>query len=286
MEHIEDKSLNDLLSQVKIPPAPEILLALNQQMQNHEPDLQQIAGIIQKDASISGLVLKTVNSALFGLKHKIASIPHAISLLGLTNTLNIVRGLVLRQTLDHSESNLPHFWESPSNIAMIAANLAKRLLKCSSDEAYLLGLFHNAGHALINQRFDDYSVFLQEQLNHEDKPITHFEDQRYNLDHATLGFYLARSWSIPEPLQDVILHHHDSIQYLDEGSLTQEDDCKKGLLAILKMAEHIENSHIGVDVDHEWERVKVNVLGYMELSEVDFEDIVADMLEQLDMESH
>ena len=56
------------------------------------------------------------------------------------------------------------------------------------------------------------------------------------------------------------------------------------MMAILKMAEHIERHHSGVDPDHEWEREREAVLGHLGLSEVDFEDLRVEVLDQLMME--
>lgn len=273
--------IEKLLSETKIPPAPEILCDLNIAIQNPEPDLAQITAIIQKDAGISGLVLKTVNSPLFGLRNKVSSIRQAVTLLGISYTVNIVMGLVLRQTFDGQGENLPRYWESPSNIAMISASLAPQLINCSPDEAYLLGLFHNAGHALIKQRKQDYLELYQRYLNHPDHSITYFENQQYNFDHAVLGYYLAASWNVPKHLQQIILNHHNVFDYLNTPSEAEQGSCEKGFMAVLKIAEHFERLNAGVENDYEWLRVQQCVLEFLQLSELDFADIRADTLEKM-----
>jgi hypothetical protein len=55
-------------------------------------------------------------------------------------------------------------------------------------------------------------------------------------------------------------------------------------MAILKISEHLENLHSGDNIDHEWIRVKQTVLEYLCLSELDFDDLKADILEQLEHE--
>ena len=284
MAQHNEQELRKLLAEIKIPPAPEILSDLNSAIQKPEPDLSEITDIIQKDAGISGMVLKTVNSPLFGLRNKVSSIRQAVTLLGISYTVNIVMGLVLRQTFDGKGENLPRYWESPSNIAMISASLAPQLINCSSDEAYLLGLFHNAGHALIQQRKSDYLKFYQQYINHPDYAITYFENQHYNFDHAVLGYYLSSSWAVPEHLQQIILNHHNVSEFLDAAAGDDQQSCEKGFMAVLKIAEHIELVNAGVDDDHEWQRVKQCVLEYLQLSEHDFDDICADTLERMAFE--
>lgn len=277
----ENIKVEKLLQQIKIPPAPEILRDLNVAIQKDEPDLSEITKIIQKDTGISGLVIKTVNSPLFGLRNKVNSIRQAVTLLGITYTANIVMGLMLRQTFEEKGENLPRYWESPSNIALVSASLARRLFNSTADEAYLLALFHNSGHALIQQRNKDYVSFYQQYINHPEQAITHFENQQYDFDHATLGYYLAASWDVPKNFQNIILNHHNAVEFLESDS-DEVDNNDKDLMAVLKVAEHIDKFHAGVDIDFEWQRVERAVLEHLGLSEYDFEDLRADKLEKLD----
>ena len=281
MSNTDTDESEDILKDLKIPPAPDIVLQLQQELRCDNPSLEAIGDIIQKDAAISGLVLKTVNSPLFGLRATIQSIPQAIMLLGFSYVGNIVQGLGLKQTLGQGGALPPRFWESSSNMALLMAALSKRLLDCSADEAYLLGLFHNVGHAMIAQRQDDYAGFIAANDNDPEHALTRIEDDFYNFNHASVGYYLARNWGLPEGLRNIILNHHQAGEFLEreDGS-----ECEQAMMAILKMAEHIERHHSGVDPDHEWERERDAVLGHLGLSEVDFEDLQVEVLDQLMME--
>lgn len=278
--------LEALVEDMRIPPVPEILTDLNRVLQKDEPDLLEIAALVEKDAGLAGLVLKAVNSPLFGLRNTVSSILQAVNLLGIGYTINIVMGVALRQTFESQGESLPSYWELPANVALVAAALTGRLTSCSRDEGYLLGLFHNAGHAMIHQRFPEYQEFYLANLEDPDFCITHFENEQYQFDHAVMGFYLARSWQVPAHLCSVIRHHHESDELLAEGHLQNDPDCSKGLLAILKIAEHVEAVFRGIDQDHEWARSKSVVLEYMGLSEDDYEEIRADMLEKLHTEAN
>lgn len=284
MHSISTPEVEQLMKKIKVPPSPEILTNLTTALNKKELDLASIAQIIQKDAGISGLVIKAVNSPLFGLRSKVGSIHQAVSLLGINSTVNIVMGLVLRQTFETRGENLPRYWESPSNIALISTSLAGRLLPGHSDEAYLLGLFHNSGHALILQKHSDYLDFYMQYLNHSDHSITYFEDGQYGFDHAILGYYLASTWHVPKHLQEIVLNHHNVIGFIDTNNHVENEEVCKGLMAILKIAEHLENLHSAVELDYEWMRVKQVVLEYLGLSEHDYDELKADILEQLEHE--
>lgn len=285
MQKHPDLDINQLLDKVEIPRSPDLLVKLNKELQQDHPDLSRITELIQKDISIAALVIKTVNSPLFPVRNTVTSVHQAINLLGISYTINIIMGLILRQTLDSPGHNLPRYWEEPSNIALIIARLCKELLPYPPDEAYLLGLFHNCGHALIHRRYQDYHDFYQQHLNDVSFCISYFENQHYQFDHAVLSYYLAKSWKLPQHICEIILNHHKAREVLSTGNRMIEDKPVKGLLAILKIANHIDQVHAGFEEDYEWERVRRCVLDYLVLSEHDYEDLSADMLEILDMEA-
>jgi HD-like signal output (HDOD) protein len=271
---------DQLLSGIRIPPAPFILQRLHEELQKDEPALTDIANIISRDVGISALVLRTVNSPFFGLRAKINSIQHATSLLGIGYTTNIVASLALRQAFEQSgQANPNNFWDSPSNVAMVAADIARLFREVPPDEAYMLGLFHNAGHALLVQRFEDYRGFLDAHINHPDEFITAAEDRRYNTQHATVGYMLARSWGLEPHMARVIRDHHNAPERLAEsGPGTHDED---SILCVLKLAEHVDKLHWGMDPDHEWEKIGEAVLDHLGMSGPDFEELRADMLDKL-----
>jgi len=269
-----------LLDGMKIPPAPYILQQLNKEIQNDEPDLMAIAEIISADVGLAGLILRTVNSPMFGLTAKVQSIQHATSLLGISYAVNIISGLLLRRTFEESESgNPPRFWDSPVNIAMASTYIAQTIGSCEPDEMYMLGLFHNSGHALLMQRFTDYRTFLDENSNSEKATLTQLENERYATDHAVLGYYLARSWGVDKHISEIIRDHHNVAEALSDSAM---DLTQGSMLALLKMAEHVDKLYWGIEDDHEWSHIENQVLEYLGLSNPDFEEIRDDSLERLE----
>ncbi len=280
---LDSAALQKLVDSVKLPPVPQTLIDLNQELSKQHPDLANLAEIIQRDAGISGLVLKTVNSPLFGLRREILSIQHAINLLGIAYVSKIVTGLLMKQSVGGSDGLSAELWQSQMNTATLVSMLVQQFLDCPADEGYLLGLFQNCGQMLIASRHEDYADFLAEYENHPELIITEAEKQRYNYHHGDLGCLLAYSWGIPKYLCDVILHHHQPNAQLDDRLLSEDDDIENGLMAVLKIAEHVDKLDRGIETDYEWQRVSESVLGYLGLSELDFEDLTEDLLERLVM---
>ena len=57
--------------------------------------LPAMAKLISQDAALVARTLKTVNSAAYGLSHKISSIDHALVVLGIQGVKSVVLGLSL-----------------------------------------------------------------------------------------------------------------------------------------------------------------------------------------------
>ena len=267
-----------IIESVRIPSAPAVFMDLHALMQQDEPDIEAVAATISRDPGLAALVLKTLNSPFFGLRNKVTSIRQATVLLGLLNVSNIVAGLALQRAMEESGGPAPdNYWESPVNVGMVAARLAQRFPGVASDEAYMLGLFHDVGIPLMMERFTDYRGLVLDA--DADQEITQREDVRYQTNHAIVGYFVSRSWGLPEHIGELILRHHDVDTLLaeDGGALTP----KGALLASLKMAEYIDEVYWGRGGDPQWRRCGPAVLAYVGLSSTDFDDIVEDMVDLL-----
>lgn len=272
------EATSEILGSIRIPAAPAAFMELHELMQHDEPEMGAVADTIGKDVGLAALVLKTVNSPFFGLRTQVTSIRQATGLLGLLNIGNIVAGLALRRAMEESGGPSPeHYWESPANIGMAAARLAQRFRGVPPDEAYLLGLFHNVGVPLMMQRFDNYLAVLGASPCHGPGLIA-CEDAHFKTNHAVVGYYVCRSWGLPAHIGELILRHHEVDEvFAQEGGAPTRTGL---MLAILKMAEHIDQCYWGRP-DPEWEACGEAVLGYVGISTTDFADIVDDLVELL-----
>ncbi|MDL0438787.1 HDOD domain-containing protein [Stutzerimonas frequens] len=271
---LTDEQIRSVLQGINVPAQPQIMVDLQMEQMAPEPDLRAIARLISQDPGLSGALLKTVNSPFYGLANRVASIQQAVNLLGCNTVINLINAQSIRGELtDAAIVTLNRFWDTAQDVAMACLTLAKRIGYASPDEAYTLGLFHNCGIPLMLQRFPGYMVVLEEayaSTNAETRVID-IENRVLNTNHAVVGFFVARSWKLPQHLCDVIANHHNALTLFRDGL---GDGRVETLLAILKMAEHICACHqlLGDQPDdHEWAVVAEQVLEHVGLSEYDFE---------------
>lgn len=276
-QELSAEYIQQVLQGISVPPQPQIMVDLQMEQVMPNPDLRAIAKLISQDPGLSGALLKVVNSPFFGLANRIASIQQAVNLLGCNTVINLINAQSIRGELtDEAIVNLNRFWDTAQDVAMTCLTLAKRIGYRSPDEAYTLGLFHNCGIPLMLKRFPHYMEVLEQAYANADEHhrVVDTENDQFNTNHAVVGYYTAKSWNLPLHLCEVIASHHNALAIFTEDS--GRDAQLKTLLAILKMAENICDTHriLGnQNEDREWQSIEQLVLEYVGLSEYDFENL-------------
>ena len=276
-QELSAEYIQQVLQGISVPPQPQIMVDLQMEQVMPSPDLRAIAKLIGQDPGLSGALLKLVNSPFFGLTNRIASIQQAVNLLGCNTVINLINAQSIRGELtDEAIVTLNRFWDTAQDVAMTCLTLAKRIGYHSPDEAYTLGLFHNCGIPLMIKRFPNYMTVLEEAYASAtgERRVVDTENRLLNTNHAVVGYFTAKSWNLPLHLCEAIASHHNALAIFTEDS--SRDAQLKTLLAILKMAEHICESHLVLGNqpdDHEWQSIEQLVLEYVGLSEYDFENL-------------
>lgn len=273
---LTDEQIHNVLQGIRIPPQPQIMVDLQMEQAMPDPDIDQIANLIRQDVSLSGMMLKFVNSPFLQHSNQISSIEQAVSLLGPTTVINIINGLSIKGEMsDQAIRAMTRFWDTATDIAQVSAHVARAIGAKNPDESYAIGLFHNAGIPLMMERFPDYNDVMMESYARTEARLIDVENRILNTNHAVVGYYVARSWNLPNHLCEVIAEHHNVQQvFAQTGTRAQE---RKTLLATLKIAEHIcgNFSILGQqEQDYEWQRLENDVLIHTGLTQYDLEEMV------------
>lgn len=260
-----------LVKGIAIPPRPAALQAVMSEKQKEYPDLNVIANVISQDVTLAASVLKAINSPFYGARRKITSIKQAVTMLGFGAVSNLVTGISIRQSTAGTKLRLERFWDTATDVALMGARLSKNLFVGDSEEAYLIGLFHDCGIPLMMLKYPDYKKVLIE-ANDAHETFTAVEEKYYPTNHAIVGYYVAHSWGIGDRVCGAILNHHS------ENMLKLDDPEISSLLAILKMAEHICHTHRRLSSDNEWDDHYEEILEHLGLDEEGYIELREEML--------
>ncbi|MCX4187509.1 HDOD domain-containing protein [Methylophaga sp. OBS4] len=271
-----------IIQEFRIPPKPAILIALQQELAKDDADPVDFADVIARDVALSAVVLKTVNSPLFGLSRELSDIRQAVILLGGDKLKHVVTFFTLRQSLSgRAAISLEKFWDNAMEVANISGIVARHLasqITCQADMLYAFGLFRDCGIPLMAMKYADYKTVLFEANHAPHHVFTDIEDDHYQTNHAVVGYFVASSWNLPKSLCELVLRHHDP-EFMQD---TQVSHSQKDLYALIKIASDVLTQYKYGKLDSEWPMVEDSVLAHFQLSELDHCDLLADIKDEYD----
>ena len=234
---VDQSVLDDIGRGFSVPAQPKLLLELLKLMAKANPDVNAISAAISKDIAVSAAILKTVNSPLYGLSRTVTDIKMSVNYIGIYGVVMLVTGSLLKKSFDPKSCsiNLEDFWQLTSDIASAAMLIGKRYKpQIANDKFFSLGLFHACGVPVMAMKYKDYQQLLDQALTTPEVALTEAEEKHYNVNHATIGYYVASSWRLPKDVCQIILQHHDRT-FLTKLNGSQGQD----LFAVLKLSEQL-----------------------------------------------
>ncbi len=200
-----------LLQVERIAPLPALVKEILDVHENPEATAKSMAEVIKKDQSLTSRVLRIVNSAYYGFHRKIGNTRDAVVLLGFEEIKNITLAACLMDTfpLEGVGRFQPkEFWLHSIASAYVARALASRVKSLTPENAFVMGLLHDIGKAVLFQHFPDTYSKVLEAADEKGTPLNEIEQQMMKIDHAEVGGIVAESWDLPTPLVRAIRLHH------------------------------------------------------------------------------
>lgn len=203
-------TLQKLLDSNCLPSLPEVAMRVLRIAQQPEPDLEELVRVIKADPALSGRVLKTTNSALFGLPQRISSIEAAIPILG----ANMIRTLVLGFTLADYRGPQARYrvyfqrlWRGCVTQAVVAEMLAQRNPSIDPAIWFLAALLQDIGRlAMLAADSEEYSRLIG--LVDDGPELLESERRTFGYTHADVSVQLCMRWRMDEAMVDAVARHH------------------------------------------------------------------------------
>ncbi|RMG33847.1 MAG: HDOD domain-containing protein [Gammaproteobacteria bacterium] len=262
-----------------IPPRPAILTALHRLMEDAEPDLHQVSDLLQRDVSLSAAVLRTVNSAFFGMRGRVSDIRQAVVLLGVQRIANLVSAYELRRAMTGKAAiSMERFWDSAQRVAEVCVWVGRSLEPpVPLEDLYATGLFRDCGIPIMALCFTDYLAVLKEANASTEEPLTAFEDRRYETNHSQAGHALAEAWGLPELIGEMALQHHETDYW--NG---QPERSHRQVMALLLVAERIVDGCQGRPENADWLTNGPHALQELGLNAQAFEALSLEVRERME----
>ena len=193
-----------------VPPFPAVAHRVLALVGQEDIPIRELGKVVQMDPSFSAELLRFANSALFGVRREVKSLPQAIAMVGIDRLRTIATFIAMNRMVSPAlrMEALRKVWIH-SLVTAIIAEEASRVSGIARDSAYTAGLLHNLGTLGMMCAFPaEYSRML-EVSNDFGFDLLQTERDLFEIDHCAAGAYLAQDWDFPDELAAALAVHHD-----------------------------------------------------------------------------
>jgi len=180
----DDYSRSEIVQKVlkSFPRLPMYASKLAARLLDEEVSATEVVNLAKLDPSLVGMILKTVNSAYYGLQRKISNFQQAVLLLGFNQIYQLVMAHGIRSIMPST----PEFQELQFHSVVVSTIGFEISQLCGMKEIALhstIGLMHDIGKSIV--------LLLKEQHPHLGMIVD-------TLRYGRIGSLLLREWNIPE----------------------------------------------------------------------------------------
>jgi HD-like signal output (HDOD) protein len=197
---------------LELPPPPRVAAEVQRLTRTEAEDesrlamnAAELANLIQRDLALAGQVMRVANSALYARRTPVVTLPQAIAWLGMREIRTItfsaaVQSQVFASTCFRKE--MTDLWRESVITALFAQEVA-RLKRRNVESAYLCGLLHRVGLAVVLARIGH--AVLKQRLMPDPAQVLVFAQKH----EARVGALLAACWNLPPAVSAAIAHWRD-----------------------------------------------------------------------------
>lgn len=206
----------------RLPSLPDLYVQLVDKMNQPECSIDEVGDLVARDISMTARILKLVNSAFFGLRHRVSSPHEAVNYLG----LDTVKALVLSinafaqfERLSLGGVSLEALW----NHSLMTAGCAKVIAEFEEsdarqlDEIFVAGMLHDAGKLALAANFHAEYGEVVRTSGGNPSDVLAAEEVAFGATHAEVGGYLLGMWGLPGPVVDAVSWHHEPLRCSEQA---------------------------------------------------------------------
>lgn len=245
--------------------------------------------VMKPDPALTANVLRLANSAFFGVPRSIASIRHAVAMLGVRRVVQAALGAAVRKVvpdlLPGYGMQSGEFWRHSVAVAVYSSCLAETTRMTihpvghgcdqvyDTGTAFTAGLLHDIGKLMIGLFLAENLDRVLTEIHEQDNVFITAEELVLGVDHAKLGLLVAEKWQLPKMITHVIRYHH----------IPNEATVDAKLVDIVHVADCLAHSvGYGLDVGELSRSIDEGAMVRLKLSSRQLEEIAAGALQEID----
>ena len=203
--------LETIKKSAAVPSIPQVVLRFLEIMQDPHFEYCDLVRVLSTDAGTVSEVLRLANSALFGVRNKIVSLQHALTLLGPKRIRSLLLGRYLVDSMSKKYVDgldMRYFWRRSLASSVVASHFAEVLVPRHRDEASIGALLADIGIPILAEAFPDtYRPILAQYTPHGDPVATDDELEAVEVTHGQVSAMVLAHWKLPEAVTNAVNLH-------------------------------------------------------------------------------
>ena len=234
-QQMGDFTLRELPPNIKLPALPHAVPLFVKKSNDPSARLAELAAIVETDTGLTLEILRYVNSAYLGLRHKVKSAHQAIALLGLRQSKMFLISTGMKAAVEARRSKLINqscFWNASLQKALVAKEVA-RLLRTDSELSFAGALLQDYLLPVITNELTD--AYLNFVATRDEQPqwMWTYPRSQFGWYHALAAACLALRGSLPDDLVCCLLLHHRGLPILEDAWLRRSPVAAGAMSALL-----------------------------------------------------
>ena len=199
----------------QLPPMPQALGRALELIRDPWSQRAKLAQVLALDQGMTGLFLRMVNSAYYGLPRRITSLDEAIGYLGFDTVESLILAVAATPVLSRPVSSYMldpgALWKHSIAVASGAEWIARRQRLTPASEYYVGGLLHDVGKLALDLMLDRSTKWAGKEAADEQGWLE-IERLTTGHDHTEIGAVVVRSWNLPDRVVEAVRCHHSPEQ--------------------------------------------------------------------------
>ncbi|MBU2548969.1 MAG: HDOD domain-containing protein [Proteobacteria bacterium] len=211
----EPKPSSDVIRRIfqidRLAAMPHVIWEIMNALNREDTTPARVRQIIEQDLALSTKVLSLANSAHYGLPQKITTIERAVVIIGFQELSFLAMSAGLADFFDirkvPARFDGEGLWVHSLAVSWVAKELATSARHPDPGGIMIAGLLHDLGKLVLATHLPDLMEKILDLV--ESRLLTYYQaEQEAGLPHSLVGYWLARSWGLPDMISQVIRDHH------------------------------------------------------------------------------
>jgi HD-like signal output (HDOD) protein len=207
-----DINITDLFTgDLQLTSPPALFFELKRVLDDPNKSLAEAGDVILNDPSLTMRLLKMVNSAYFGFSNRIATVSHAVSIIGSKELQNLVLATLIIEKFSSQQGgmmSMHDFWAMSMRSALMAKELALHCkVRFDKESIFVCGLLHDIGKLVFYRQIPDLAHKIELYVEQTGETEVNIEQEILGFNRYDVGSELARLWNLPEVISETIVQH-------------------------------------------------------------------------------